>query len=328
MLEYLRCNICDNSNFRILYSFSYGKHGVRKVVQCRNCGLVLCNPMPDAVSLADLYEDNYYYFSGELFESYVGKAVADWERTNISEYSCGRLLEIGCAYGALLYLAREEGWDAYGVEVSTLASAFAREELQLNVLSGSLEDATFEDDFFDVIVALDLIEHVRDPKRFLLECKRKLKHRGVLILDTPNIGSLFYKVVRKYWLGFNPYHLYYFCPRTLGMLLASAGFQIERITTHSVKVFSFDMIRRLGIAGFLESLGIREWAKRTLHAIKRKVATPTPFLLQPSLSGLKMALEIAGSVTQARDVSQLSWFSKIIVPRLLGDNLTVWAREV
>ena len=328
MLEYLRCNICDNSNFIRLYSFSYGKHGVRKVVQCRNCGLVLCNPMVDKASLADLYEDDYYYFSGELFENYVGKAVADWEGMNISEYPRGRLLEIGCAYGALLYLAREAGWDVWGVEVSTLASTFAREELQLDVLSGCLEDATFEDDFFDVIVALDLIEHVRDPKRFLLECKRKLKHGGVLILDTPNIGSLFYRVVRKYWLGFNPYHLYYFCPRTLGMLLASAGFQVECVTTHSIKFFSFDMIRRLGIAGFLESLGIRESAKRALHAIKRKVATTSPSLLQPSLSGLKMSIETAGSVMQGRDVSQVSWFSKIIVPRLLGDNLTVWAREV
>src|SRR6266511_4364475 len=64
----------------------------------------------------------------------------------------GRLLDVGCGTGVNLQTFQEQGWDVYGVEISEVAAAQARERVGDRIHTGTTEDAPFKEEFFDLIV--------------------------------------------------------------------------------------------------------------------------------------------------------------------------------
>ena len=96
----------------------------------------------------------------------------------------GRILDVGCATGFLLDQARKQGWEVYGVELSAWAVDYAKNKLQLpNITQGSLKDANYPDNFFDVVVLKDVIEHLTDPKETLEQIRHVLKPAGIIVLQ-------------------------------------------------------------------------------------------------------------------------------------------------
>lgn len=146
-------------------------------------------------------------------------------RINLIKYLCpcpseGKLLDIGCATGKFLEMARSNGWDVYGVEISAYAANRARNR-GLNVHTGTLESASYDTGFFDIITAFDVLEHLVDPKGFLHEVRRILKPGGTFILLTPNAGAYRAKTLGDQWIGFTASleHTLYFTPDSLRTIL-------------------------------------------------------------------------------------------------------------
>ena len=110
-----------------------------------------------------------------------------------SQYKSGRWLDAGCAKGFLLKIVSQHGWKPYGFDVSNYAVKEARKNCpNANLLVLNAEDKLpFGDGFFEVITALELIEHLKAPENFLREAYRMLKPNGLLFLTTPNVASLF-----------------------------------------------------------------------------------------------------------------------------------------
>ncbi|WEU40529.1 MAG: class I SAM-dependent methyltransferase [Candidatus Odinarchaeum yellowstonii] len=119
-----------------------------------------------------------------------------------------RWLDVGCGMGYLIKDAVEEGIDAYGLELSS----YAIENSAMNdrILRGSIINIPYCGKIFDVVSAIDVIEHIdkKDAERTLLELYRILKPGGICILTTPNpahqrdwIYDLTHVNVRKpeYW---------------------------------------------------------------------------------------------------------------------------------
>jgi len=93
------------------------------------------------------------------------------------------------------------------------ACAFARNEFGLtNIFEGNEEiiEKQFLDNYFDVVVALDVIEHVYDPESFFAIVNKKLKSGGLFVLTTPIIDSLTARILKKRWHALVPSHLNYF----------------------------------------------------------------------------------------------------------------------
>src|SRR3989441_11846211 len=63
----------------------------------------------------------------------------------------GRLLDVGCSFGLLLFMAKERGFEPCGVDLSLNAVRYARDRLGLSVHQGTLFDARFPDAAFDVV---------------------------------------------------------------------------------------------------------------------------------------------------------------------------------
>ena len=146
-----------------------------------------------------------------------------------------RLLEVGCASGAVLEAAKQRGWSVLGVEYSHDAARDA-EAHGVPVRVGGLEDAQLEDGSQDVIFMGDVLEHVPDPSATLREAARVLAPEGALALRGPLTTN---SIARRLGLGAMdafrkrlalrepPYHLWEFEPDTLSKLVRGAGFEVE-----------------------------------------------------------------------------------------------------
>lgn len=97
-----------------------------------------------------------------------------------------RVLEVGCALGFLLSALRDAGCQVDGVDASAFAAYYARSRFDLDVVCGTIEDAGFAAESFDLVIQKDLLEHVSDPRSHLVETARIMKSGAELWLVTPN----------------------------------------------------------------------------------------------------------------------------------------------
>jgi 2-polyprenyl-3-methyl-5-hydroxy-6-metoxy-1,4-benzoquinol methylase len=149
--------------------------------------------------------------------------------------SPGRLLDVGCSYGAFLQLAKERGWEAQGVELSRVTADHARRERGLSVFTGTVEEAAFPDRHFQAITLWDVIEHFDDPVGTLREIDRILAPGGILFVFTINqesllnaVGHGLYRLTGKRWkhlmaLFYDIHHNFFFSPRTIRELVRRVG---------------------------------------------------------------------------------------------------------
>ena len=103
----------------------------------------------------------------------------------------GRILEIGCADGSFSALLRNKYTVmAYGIDIS---EAMVKKAVLNGVgcIQHDVEEGIpYEDGYFSVVIATEVIEHIYDTDQFIKECYRVLKKGGTLILTTPNLVSI------------------------------------------------------------------------------------------------------------------------------------------
>jgi SAM-dependent methyltransferase len=233
------CPFCNsNDGFSRVYA-----DNPSAIVRCRHCDLVFFNPQPSQEYLAEFYSSQSGYMTSieenlRSFQRNSGswKATADFilgkVYEHLSEGKGQRILDVGCAYGFFLLFAKERGLDAYGVEVSSETSRYARDH-GAKVRTGTLLEARFDSTLFDIVTLNNVLEHTLDPVAELREVFRILKNQGIVFLAVPNFGSLVAKVDNFYWhMKSWPNHLFYFTESTLKAILRKAGFSIVEVFTH------------------------------------------------------------------------------------------------
>lgn len=101
-----------------------------------------------------------------------------------------RVLDVGCSSGYLARPLAERGCTVVGIELDEDAAAAARDVCS-EVLVGDVEslELPFEPASFDVVLCGDLVEHLRDPQRFLGRVRPLLRPGGRLVLTTPNVAN-------------------------------------------------------------------------------------------------------------------------------------------
>lgn len=245
-LEYVDCDLCGCSLYTCLFKardYRFGRADEYSVVKCNDCGLVFLNPRPTSDAIAKLYEEDYTPDGSMVLVPRVERRSSIrflknlWHRYNglyhdevIGEVK-GRVLDVGCGSGNLLLHIKEMGNAAFGVELNP-RSAKICDELGLNVFCGTIEEANFDDGFFDAIILSQVVEHFPSPKNSLKEFKRMLKPGGKLYIFCPNEGSYLSRLFGRYWHGWHvPFHFYAFSSYTIHVLAIESGFVVERLKT-------------------------------------------------------------------------------------------------
>lgn len=160
----------------------------------------------------------------------------------------GVAVDVGCGRGYELAELREHGWRVLGVEPDPATAQRARHEHGLDVWTGTLEDATLEDESVDVVFFRHVLEHVPDPLATLREARRVLRSGGRICIEVPNAGGWEPRLFGARWRGWElPRHLHHFTPRRLRDLLDRAGFEavaVTQVPSGRTIVASLDLVAR------------------------------------------------------------------------------------
>jgi len=185
-----------------------------------------------------------------------------------------RVLEVGCALGFLLKGLQDAGCSVDGVDASPFGVHYATTRFNLSVVCGTLEEARFPDEHFDLVIQKDLLEHVLCPRQHLLETCRVMRTGAEIWLVTPNgeanLRPLFAsRQVRNTTQRDLPLldqgHLSFFSQTHLRRLFTECGFTVIRARTIGVR-------RGLRALGFLP--GQQRFIRRAAR-VDSSVATPT-----------------------------------------------------
>ena len=141
---------------------------------------------------------------------------------------------MGCATGFFLQAA-SAFYEVKGVELSPFAAEYARKEFDLDVLVGDVTEVGPQVEPFDVVTLWNTVEHMADPLGALRAIASLARPGTLLALSTGDVSG---PLARRDLFGWNlmspPYHLFFFSPRTIDLLLAKTGFRLRRIVYDGV----------------------------------------------------------------------------------------------
>jgi 2-polyprenyl-3-methyl-5-hydroxy-6-metoxy-1,4-benzoquinol methylase len=204
------------------------------VLGCRGCGVEFLDPQPTPEVLERVYREEYY-------EAWAVRGREDEARTHLMKKATfrawlaelpvanGRLLDLGCAMGSLLEVARERGFEPHGVELSSYAAKLAAERIGPGrIHNARLEDAPLAKGSFDAITMCDYLEHVEEPGLVLDRVRELLAPSGAVLVVCPDNGALWRRLFGRHWIEYKLEHLYYFTRRSLERLARAHGFRVAK----------------------------------------------------------------------------------------------------
>ena len=236
------CPLCKSSRTSAVPGADKSKFNYKS---CTNCGLIY---VPNIASKKKLYKS----YDGGLLKSFRRKILSRFRNfdsfgnfsnfikkadkitaivdKNIDKKKQLKLLDIGCNKGFLLHSALQKNWDAYGVElVPELLIPFKKKytEMENKIFIGGFEDVykNFEDNYFDVVTAIDVIEHFEDPRESLKNIYNVLSPGGIFVIQTPDSQSDNAKQAGPKWGALKPLeHLFLFNKENYSTLANDVGF--------------------------------------------------------------------------------------------------------
>lgn len=97
-----------------------------------------------------------------------------------------KTLELGCAHGGFIALLKQAGYEASGLEMSPWVVDFARQTFDIPVQLGTLESQTLAPHSLDVIILMDVVEHLPFPQETLKHCFNFIKDDGLIMIQMPH----------------------------------------------------------------------------------------------------------------------------------------------
>ncbi|MCR9172977.1 MAG: class I SAM-dependent methyltransferase [bacterium] len=227
--KHTNCLICYSTDLKLLEAYSNVG-----LVKCQSCNFVFSERIPSMQELLDYYSNNYER------TSYLSPITVKRFNEILDRFEpyrkTGKLLDVGAGYGFFMEVAKERGWDVYGTELTDEAVDHCKSK-GLKMYKGEFHELDLESESFDVIVSIEVLEHLNTPNHFASKANEILRKGGVLYLTTPNFNSfLRYRLKEQYKVIEYPNHLCYYTPKTLKNLFTSKGFDPLAIKTTGISL--------------------------------------------------------------------------------------------
>ncbi len=223
---------------------------------------------------------------------------------NIEKIKPQKILDAGCGRGfyinALTYFKFIK--EIHGADINNKYLNIAKKNIadkRVRIIKTNLYSLPYPDNYFDFIIASEILEHLTDDKKALLELKRVLKKNGTLIITVPNrnfpffwdpINWLLMKVFNTHinkniwWLaGIWADHERLYSKEQIKKLLINNGFKIKSVNNilHWCWPFSHFLLYGIG-KNLIERFGLNSFSRFNFEKDKRLSCLMAAFFSAPS----------------------------------------------
>jgi SAM-dependent methyltransferase len=224
----LPCDLCKSNDYEVL---SYEQRFATKipVVICRNCGLIYLNPRWTIEAYQEFYKKEYRDVIGdeslplkelELLQRIHGSKILSF--CNDFVKTGDKVLDIGCAYGGILYIfQKSKDCVVYGIEPNIEHANYVRNNLKIDIETNYFENSEYPKESFDLIILTQTLNHLYNPVVCLERIREILKPDGKLFIEVQNYPEM----VKRGWNPTQVDHIYYFTPETLECMVRKVGFE-------------------------------------------------------------------------------------------------------
>lgn len=241
--------------------------------RCKSCSFQFKNPTIPAEKLLDCYERA----AGDRWEVDVDPIERNYDRILAAIQAVvpqGRLLDVGCSHGTFLKYVSAK-YQPFGIEPSTEAAEMTR-SLGFDILGGTIGDLD-SDSRFDVIVAMDVLEHLPDPREFFESVSKHLNLGGIFVATTGNTDAWSWKLQKaRYWYCAFPEHVSFYNSQSLERLAKEFDMCLKSTQRMSYKRSSLSRRMLQNIKGIVFTIGVRlKWlgVARLRRKYARRVGT-------------------------------------------------------
>lgn len=233
----MQCLLCKTTLDKYLYKNGYWLY------RCGRCHLAETDLKRDySAFVKEFYSQGYYegdptrsaYADYELDKPLITKNMQKFLSFVAEKKPTGKLLDVGCAFGYVVELALQKGYDAYGFDPSSFAVQKAGALVgKARIKEGTIAEVKYPKASFDVITMFDVFEHLEDPLSDVKKLTSYLKPDGIIIIATGDTQSIAAKVMKRRWTFFiPPQHIFFFNRKNVTTLLTKSGltpFQWHRV---------------------------------------------------------------------------------------------------
>lgn len=189
----------------------------------------------------DYYESSPYsqfpILKNIYFQNKINKILTLYPKKGLE------ILDVGCGWGDFLQILNKNHLEYLGIDLSQEAVAICREK-GLNCLKADLINLSKDSrQKYSVITFFQVIEHLKNPLKYLKAAKKLLKKNGILLITTPNNNSPLRFLFGPKWSVYNtPSHYFFYSKKSLGRLLKMSGFNNFEVKIDPPRFFSLNYV--------------------------------------------------------------------------------------
>lgn len=276
------CPICGGKSLHKAFSAidRLASHEEFEVWQCKDCGFIFTQDVPDEKEIDKYYESTDYISHSDIEQGLMNRLYHVARRmmltakaghvTRATGMRQGWLLDIGSGTGYFAHLMTEWGWNVRAIEKNRKARAFAQQHFGLKS-DGEEAYSTLEPQSFDAITLWHVLEHLQHLEEMGDSFHRWLKDEGALVIAVPNHTSTDARHYGADWAAWDvPRHLWHFSPDTMRQFAQKHGFRIIKTIPMPLDAFYVSMLseQRMGHSNsFLKGLwrGFLAWVSSCGH---------------------------------------------------------------
>lgn len=184
------------------------------VLKCRRCSFIQIAEMEE-------YDYKEEYFDNNKYRDYRCQNRENERRKKLVKKFCSRgsrIIDIGCASGEFVSSVKDE-FDIFGCDFSLNAIKIAKNknpQMKERFWQASVKELAPDGDYYDAVCMWDVIEHIDDPLEAMHHVLSILKKDGYIFISTPDIGTVFAKIMGAKWPFMTPpEHLSFFNKRSM-----------------------------------------------------------------------------------------------------------------
>lgn len=230
------------------------------------------------------YYNNFYQELSKLDET--GNTFSKIEKFLPVLKGNEKIIDIGCGHGGVSSELIKRGFEVYGVEINDEA-IISLEEKGFKVFKKDINKPLNIEEKFDIVLILDVLEHLFDPFFLLNEAKKITKQGGAIIINVPlyfdildrfkifftgsiiSIDNLCYgEEIYKKFRSFNYDHIRFFRPKEVIEMGEKLGLKIDKIEYSAAGYFGKSSLLRLLVRLFINKYTVKISPNILSHSVK------------------------------------------------------------